>query len=767
MIQVVRGSALLASASALAILSASPAAAQAPVATAPAPTLAPGYAARPQAPKGAPNVLIIMTDDVGFAASSTFGGPIPTLTFDALAAQGLRYNRFNTTALCSPTRAALLTGRNHHSVNAGVISEIATGRPGYNGVLPNDAVTFGRVLKDNGYSTAFIGKNHNTPDWEAGPDGPFDRWPNGFGFDYFFGFNGGETNQWAPALVENRNLIEPPTNDPKYILDHDLADHTINWLRTHASAAPDKPFLVYYAPGTAHGPHHAPREWIDRFKGRFDQGWDRMREESFARQKKLGVIPADAKLTPRPSQIPAWDSLSPDQKKLYARMMEVYAGALAYSDNQIGRVIQEIGQEGKLDNTLIIYIQGDNGASGEGGLGGTTNEIAGLGGIYEPLAFTLSKIDTLGGPMAFGHYPVGWAWAMDTPFQWTKQIASHLGGVRNGMVISWPARIKDVGQLRSQFAHVIDIAPTLYDVIGIKAPASVDGVAIKPLDGKSLAASFSSKTAPGRELQYFEMFGNRAIYDHGWMASTTPERYPWTPGKEVDPKKFKWELYNLDKDFSQADDLAAKYPKKLAELQATFEEEAERNNVLPVQASISDRIGGANRPYPLGGKNEVRFFPSATRFPNGAFPDIRNRSWKISAALKLPAGGESGTVVTQGGRFGGWGLLMLSGKPTFVYKRSSLPEDLFRLESPVALGAGEHRIELVFAYSGGGAGKAGDLTMNVDGAEVGRLRIERTVAGAWPLEGAAVGWDNGTPVVEDYRVPFKLPGVEHVDFKLK
>lgn len=748
----------VATVSALALLAASVVAAQAS---------APGFPPVPQAPKGAPNVLIIMTDDVGFAASSTFGGPIPTLTFDTLASQGLRYNRFHTTALCSPTRAALLTGRNHHAVNAGVISEIATGRPGYNGILPEDAVTFGRVLKDNGYSTAFIGKNHSTPDWETGPDGPFDRWPNELGFDYFFGFHGGETDQWAPALVENRNLIEPPTNDPDYILDRDLADRTISWLRTQSSAAPDKPFLVYYAPGTAHGPHHAPRGWIDRFKGQFDQGWDRMREESFARQQKLGVVPANAKLTPRPSQIPAWDSLSPDQKKLYARMMEVYAAALAYADDQMSRVVDEIRQQGKLDNTLVIYIQGDNGASAEGGLGGTTNEIAALGGVYEPLEFTLSKIDTLGGPMAFGHYPVGWAWAMDTPFQWTKQVASHLGGVRNGMVMSWPARIKDVGQVRSQFSHVVDIAPTLYDIIGIKVPASIDGTLITPLDGKSLAASFDSKTAPGRDVQYFEMFGNRAIYDHGWIASTTPERLPWTPGKNVDAAKFKWELYNLDEDFSQADDLVAKFPKKLAELQATFEQEAKRNNVLPVQASIFDRLAGGIRPSPLQGRQQLRFYPGETRYSNAAFPDIRSKSWKISAAVNLGTAAESGTVVTQGGRFGGWGLVMLSGKPTFAYKRSSLPQDQYRLESPTALGTGEHRIDLDFAYDGGGMGKGGVVSMTVDGVEVARTRLEKTVMGAWTLEGATVGWDSGTPVLEDYRVPFPLAGVRYIDFTLK
>ena len=733
--------------------------------TPPATSLA-AYPAQPKAPANAPNVLIIMTDDVGFGASSTFGGPIRTTTFDALAARGLRYNRFNTTALCSPTRAALLTGRNHHAVNQGVISEIATGRRGYTGVIPDDAITFGRVLRDNGYSTAFIGKNHNTPDWETGPDGPFTRWPNGFGFDYFFGFNGGETDQWAPALVENRKTIEPPTNDPTYILDRDLADHTIDWLRTQRSAAPDKPFLVYYAPGTAHGPHHAPREWIDRFKGQFDQGWDKMREESFARQKKLGVVPADAKLTPRPTQIPAWDSLSADQHRLYARMMEVYAGALAYADNQIGRVIDEVRREGKLDNTLIVYIQGDNGASAEGGLGGTTNEMAGLGGIYEPLEFTLSKIDTLGGPMAFGHYPVGWAWAMDTPFQWTKQIASHLGGVRNGMVVSWPARIKDVGEVRSQFTHVIDIAPTLYDVIGIKVPETKDGVKVHALDGRSIAASFYSKTAPGRDVQYFEMFANRGIYDHGWLANTVPERLPWIPGQNVDPLKFKWELYNLDKDFSQATDLAVKYPQKLAELKVRFEEEAARNHVLPVQTSIFDRLPESNRPSPFEGKSKLSFYPGTARYTNGSFPDIRNRSWNISATLDLPRVGESGAVVTQGGRFGGWGLVLFDGKPTFIYKRSSLPEDLFRLASAKPLGAGKHQVDLGFAYDGNGMGKGGTLTMRIDGEEAGTMRMTQTVAGAWPLEGATIGWDAGTPLVEDYRVPFRIDGVERVDISL-
>lgn len=743
------------------LMAAAPALAQ----EAPIPVSLSAFPAIPQAPKGAPNVVVILTDDVGFAASSTFGGPIPTPIFDQLAERGLRFNRFHTTALCSPTRAALLTGRNHHAVNTGVISELATGRPGYTGVIPDDAITFGQVLKDNGYVTAFIGKNHNTPDWESGPAGPFTRWPNGFGFDYFFGFNGGETNQWAPALVENRNIIEPPSDDPNYILDRDLADRTIDWLRQQQSVAPAKPFLVYYAPGTAHGPHHAPREWIDRFKGQFDQGWDRMREESYARQKKQGVIPADARLTPRPPGVPAWNTLSADQKRLYARMMEVYAGALSHADNQIGRVIDEIRRQGKLDNTLIIYIQGDNGASAEGGLNGTTNEIAALGGNFEPFDYTLSKIDTLGGPLAFNHYPVGWAWAMDTPFQWTKQIASHFGGMRNGMVVSWPAGIKDVGQVRSQFTHVIDIAPTLYDVIGIKPAEAHNGVTVAALDGKSFAGAFASKTAPTREVQYFEMFGNRAIYDHGWIASTTPGRVPWMPLNEVAAKDFKWELYDTSRDYSQANDLAAKNPQKLAELQARFEEEGERNHVLPVQSALRIRIPDFNRPSAFRGLQNIRLFPSATRVPNALFPDIRSRSWKISSSVELTQPNENGAVLTQGGRFGGWALLVMNGRPTFVYRMSSVPADLFRLDATKQLAPGLHRIDVDFNYDGGGLGMGGELVMRADGEEIGRMRMPRTLVSFWPLEGATVGWDAATPVIEDYRVPFRLPGVKYVDIE--
>ncbi len=531
----------------------------------------PDFPKEVQAPKGAPNILLVLTDDVGFAASSPFGGPIATPTFDRLAQSGLRYTQFHTTALCSPTRAALITGRNHHSIATGVIMEMATGYPGYNSLMPKSVGTIGQVLRENGYSTSWYGKNHNVPDWHSSQVGPFDLWPTGLGFDYFYGFLGGDTDQWHSALFENTRPIEAEEQrgDKPTHFDQLMADKAIAWIRMQHAVAPAKPFFVYYAPGSAHAPHHAPKEWIAKFKGQFDQGWDKVREETFARQKRMGVIPASAKLTPRPKEIPAWDSLSADQKRLYARMMEVYTAALAYCDYQIGRVIDAIAALGELDNTLIIFIQGDNGASAEGTLQGTTNEVGTAGnGVEETLPYLLSMIDELGGPKTYNHYPVGWAHATDTPFQWTKQVASHFGGTRNGMVISWPARIKDKGAIRTQFHHVIDVVPTILEVTGLRFPAVLDGVKQKPIEGVSMAYSFDNPNAPSRRTtQYFELVGNRAIYDHGWMASTTPLRLPWvTFGASPNPDDFKWELYNIAEDFSQAENLAAKNPAKLREL---------------------------------------------------------------------------------------------------------------------------------------------------------------------------------------------------------
>lgn len=476
------------------------------------------------APKGAPNVLLIMTDDVGFGASSTFGGPIQTPTFDRLSADGLRYNMFHTTALCSPTRAALITGRNHHSVASGVITEFATGYPGYNSLVPKSAASVGEVLKQNGYNTSWYGKMHNVPDWMSSQAGPFDLWPSGLGFEYFYGFIGGDSDQWHPALFENTRPIEPYLGDPDYIFDRDMADKAIAWMRTQNALAPDKPWLLYYATGTAHAPHHAPKEWIEKYKGQFDQGWDKVREETLARQIELGVVPKGTKLTKRPDEIPAWDSLSADQKRLYARMMEVYAGALSHADHHIGRLLDAVEESGQLDNTIVIYIQGDNGASPEGTLQGTTNEVATAGnGVTEDLPFLLSMIDELGGPLTYNHYPVGWAHSMDSPMQWTKQVASHFGGTRNGLVISWPEGIKEKGGLRQQFCHVIDIVPTIYEAAGITPPEIVNGVKQQPLDGTSLLYTFEQGDVPTKHsTQYFELVGNRAIYKDGWMACTTP-----------------------------------------------------------------------------------------------------------------------------------------------------------------------------------------------------------------------------------------------------
>jgi arylsulfatase A-like enzyme len=734
----------------------------------PAQSSPPQYPAEPQAPRGAPNVLLIMTDDVGFGASSTFGGPIATPVYDALAAHGLKYNEFHTTALCSPSRAALLTGRNHHSVGAGTIQELATGYPGYTSVIPKSAATIAEVLRQNGYSTAQFGKNHNVPDWQNTPAGPFDNWPNGLGFEYFYGFNSGETNQWAPALVENRNVVEPPTDDPTYILDKDLADHAIGWLRTHETQAPTKPVLMYFAPGTAHAPHHAPQDWIDRYKGQFDQGWDKLREETFARQKKLGVIPADAALTPRPPEIPAWDSLSPDQKKVAARLMEVYAAALAHADYQIGRVIGELRAEGKLDNTIVIYIQGDNGASAEGGLDGSDSEMGTLNGVPDPVAHILAHLNELGGPLSDEHYPVGFAWAMDTPFQWTKQIASHFGGTRNGMVVSWPQRIKAEGQLRSQFSHLIDVAPTLYEAIGITAPSEVNGVVQKPLEGVSLVSTFdSAKAASKHTTQYFEMFGNRALYKDGWVAATHPKRVPWVATAEgFDADSYSWELYNVAKDYSEAHDLAAQEPARLKRMQDEFYAEARKYNVLPIDPRALERTQSFMRPYAFNGRQDFTFYPGP-RLTDQAFPDIKNKSFSLTATVDVPAGGAEGVVATQGGRFGGWGIVVYKGVPTFTYRFFNLPGQMVKLTGTQPLGAGQHKIGVDFQYDGGGLGKGGLFVLKADGVELARGRIEHTVPGWFPGDGVGIGRDTGTPIAEDYTMPFAFTGtMERLDVHL-
>jgi len=718
-----------------------------------------------EAPAGAPNILLILTDDVGFGATSVFGGPIQTPNFQRVADRGLRYNCWHTTALCSPTRAALITGRNHHTVASGVITEFATGFPGYNSLVPKSCGAIGAVLKQNGYNTSWFGKMHNVPDWMSSQAGPFDLWPNGLGFEYFYGFLGGDSDQWHPALYENTTPIEPYLGDPTYILDRDLADKAIAWMRMQHALAPTKPWLLYYCTGTAHAPHHAPKDWIAKYKGKFDQGWDKVREETLARQMKLGVVPPETKLTKRPEQLPAWDSLSADQKRLYARMMEVYAGALSHADHQIGRVLDALDQSGQADNTLIIFMMGDNGASAEGSLQGTTNEVATAGnGVPESLPFMLSMIDELGGPLGYNHYPVGWAHAMDAPMQWTKQVASHFGGSRNGMVISWPARIKDKAGLRQQFCHVIDIAPTIYEAAKIMPPSSLDGTPQKPLDGTSLVYTFDDAKSPTRHsTQYFELVGNRAIYKDGWMACTTPLRLPWVTvsGSEANPDDFKWELYNINEDFSQANDLAAKFPDKLKELQAAFDVEAKKFNVYPLDSSFSSRADPAIRPSLTRGRSEFIYFPGMKRIPEGSAPDFKNKSWTIAAEVEIPKGGANGVIATIGGRFGGWVLLLHDSKPLFAYALSNQPNHKFKIQTAQALSPGSHVLRVVFKYDGGGIGKGATATLLVDEKPAGEVKIPQTIAVRFSLdETFDVGEDTGTPVLEEYaeKMPFRFTG---------
>src|SRR5499426_395149 len=715
-----------------------------------------------QAPKGAPNVVLILLDDAGFGQFSTFGGGVPSPTMDKLAAEGLRYNTFHTTALCSPTRAALITGRNHHSAASGVIGEAATGYDGYTTILPRSTGTVGEVLRQNGYMTAWIGKNHNTPVWEASAAGPFDRWANGLGFDYFYGFNGGDMNHWNPVLYENRNLV-PASSDPNYYLTTDLSDHAIGWVRKVKSIAPDRPFLLYVAPGATHAPHQVPQDWIDKFKGKFDMGWDKYREETIERQKKLGVVPQNTKLTERVPGLPAWDSLEPDQKRLYARMMEVFAAYGAECDHEMGRIIDAVKQLPDADNTIFIYIAGDNGSSAEGGLEGPLHENLFFNGITERWQDNLKVIDELGGPKHFNHFPSAWAHAMDTPFQWTKQIASHFGGTRNPMIVSWPARIKDRGGLRQQFMHVIDVVPTLYEAAKITPPDVLDGVRQKPIEGVSLVYTFDDANAPTRHgTQYFELVGNRAIYKDGWMASTTPLRVPWvTIGYEPNPDDFKWELYNISEDFSQANNLVEKYPDKLKELQDAFDVEARKYNVYPLDSSFASRVDPAIRPSLTRGRSEFVYYPGMIRIPEGSAPDFKNKSWTIAAEITVPEGGANGVLATIGGRYGGWALLVQDSKPVFAYAFSNQPEHKFRVASDQPLTAGNHIVRVKFEYDGGGIGKAATATLLVDERQVAQGRIPQTIGVRVSLdETFDVGQDTGTPVMEEYedKMPFRFTG---------
>jgi arylsulfatase A-like enzyme len=715
-----------------------------------------------KAPEGAPNVLLILIDDCGFGQWSTFGGQIPTPNLDRLARSGLRYTRFHTTALCSPTRAAILTGRNHHSAGTGVITEIGTGYPGYSGQIPESCAMVSEVLRQNGYSTAFFGKNHNIADWETSVSGPYDRWPGRQGFDHFYGFIGGETNQWAPALYRDNTPIEmeiPKGKEGHYTLNDALADEAIKYIFKEKSVTPDRPFFIYYAPGATHAPHHVPKEWMDKFKGQFDQGWDKYREETYNRQLQLGVIPPETKLTSRPDEIPAWDSLSPDQKRVASRLMEAFAAYTAQTDYEVGRILDALEQVGQTGNTLIFWEIGDNGASMEGTLSGVFNEMASLNGVAEETSYIIQHIEEIGGPTSYNHFPVGWAWAMNTPFQWGKQVASHFGGTRNPLVISWPERIKDKGGVRDQFHHVIDIEPTILDAAGIPEPYEVNGVPQKPIEGISMAYSFDDPNAKERRnTQYFEMLGNRGIYNDGWIAACRHGRLPWVIGLvSFDFAKDKWELYNLEQDFSEVNDLSAKYPDKLKDLQDLFWVEAAKYNVLPLDDRTAERGDPRLRPSLIAGRTKFTYFPGAVRIPESSSANVKNTSHTITAYIEMPEKGGDGVLVAAGGLSGGYTLYIKEGKP--IYEYNWFTQARYKVTGSEQLPPGPATIRLEFKYDGGGVGKGGLATLYVNNKKVGEGRIEKTIPGRYSLdETFDVGMDTGSPVSADYESPFPFAG---------
>ncbi len=708
-------------------------------------------------PEGAPNVLIVLIDDVGFGASSAFGGPCNTPNFEKLAAGGLKYTRFHTTALCSPTRQALLTGRNHHSVGMGGITEIATAAPGYNSLCPNTKAPVAVTLKLNGYSTAQFGKCHEVPVWQTSPAGPFDKWPSGGGgFEYFYGFIGGENNQWDPALYEGTTPIEPPKTPAEgYHLTEDLADKAIAWVSQQKALMADKPFFMYFAPGATHAPHHVSQEWIDKYKGKFAHGWDAQREITFAKQKELGVIAPDAVLTPRHAEIPAWDEMDPKLKPVLEREMEVYAAFMEHTDYHVGRLIDTLEDLEILDNTLIYVMIGDNGASAEGTLNGCYNEMANFNGMadIETPEFLMSKLDEFGGEGSYGHYAVGWAWAMDTPYQWTKQVASHWGGTRNGTIVHWPKTIQEKGGIRNQFSHVIDVAPTVLEVAGIPEPMIVNSVQQSPYEGTSMVYSFNDATAPEQhETQYFEMFCNRGIYHKGWSA-VTKHRTPWLMGGQAMPAYDDdvWELYDGSKDWTQAHDLSKEMPEKLHELQRLWLIEATKYNVLPLDDRQIERINPdmAGRPSLIKGNKQL-LFAGMGRLSESSVVSIKNKSFAVTADIVAPEQDTNGVLIAQGGRFGGWSLYAKSGKAKFVYNVLGIKE--FAIESTQPIPAGKHQVRMEFAYDGGGLGKGGNVTLYYDGQEVGKGRVEQTQGFIFSAdETTDLGYESGTPVSPDYN----------------
>jgi len=704
-----------------------------------------------KAPAGAPNVLIVLVDDMGFGMPSAFGGPVRMPTADRLATQGLRYNQFHTTALCSPTRMALLTGRNHHTGNMGSITETATAFPGNTGQRPNDVAELAQMLRLNGYSTAFFGKNHETAPWEVSPSGPTDRWPTRSGFDKFYGFYGGETDQWNPTLYDGMTRVPTP-HDPGYNFMTDMTDKAIGWTKFQKSLTPDKPFFVYFAPGATHAPHHVPKEWVAKYRGKFDQGWDKLREETLARQIALGVVPPGTKLANKPEAIKDWNSLTPDERKLFARQMEVYAGFGEYCDYEIGRLFDAIRETGQLDNTLIFYIIGDNGTSAEGGMSGMFSEMTYFNGVEETVQDMLEHYDDWGGPTTYPHMAAGWAVAGDTPFMWTKQIPSNYGGTRNGLIISWPKRIKAVDQVRSQWHHVVDVAPTVLEAASLPEPKVVDGTIQTPIEGVSMVYSFDQPAAKSTHTtQYFEIFGNRAIYHDGWYAATI-HKAPWERLPRGPLQDDTWELYDTTKDFSLVNDLAAADPAKLKEMQDLFIKEAIKYRVLPIDDRVFERINAASagRPDLMGDRTSLTLSAGMDSMSENVFINIKNRSLSITADVEIPQGGASGVILAQGGRFGGWTLYFKDGKPTYCYNFLGLEE--YRVSAPQAVVAGKATIRMNFDYDGGGPGKGGTATLLVNGEKVASGRIERTQAAIFSAdETAGVGADDATPVTADYE----------------
>jgi arylsulfatase len=704
-------------------------------------------------PRGAPNVLIVLLDDVGFGASSAFGGPIQTDTAERLAADGLRFNRFHTTALCAPTRAALLTGRNHHTVGMGSVPDLATSAPGYSSVRPDDCAPLALTLRLNGYSTAQFGKCHEVPMWETSPMGPFDRWPSGSGFEHFYGFIGGETNQYYPALYEGTAPVEPSrTPEQGYHLTEDLADRAIAWVRQQKALMPDKPFFAYFAPGATHAPHQVPKEWIERYRGKFDEGWDALREQILRTQKARGVVPAETELSARPAEIPAWDAMPDALKPILARQMEVFAGFLEHTDHHVGRLIDALQELGVLDDTLVYYIIGDNGSSAEGTPNGTFNELFVFNGAahLETTEFLTSKLEEFGGPTAFNHFAVGWAHATDTPYQWTKQVASHWGGTRNGAIVRWPRGFESRGEIRSQFHHVIDVASTILEAAGIPPPAFVNGIQQQPLHGTSMRYCFDAADAPERrETQYFECVCNRGIYHKGWTA-VTRHSTPWVPGELPPVDEDVWELYDTNTDWSQARDLAAELPDKLEQLKRMFLLEAAKYGVLPLDDRRVERFDAqlAGRPTLIRGKRQL-LFGGMGRLSESSLLNVKNKTHAVTVQFCVPAGGASGVLVAQGGSFGGWCLFLDEGRPAYCYNLFGMTR--FHILGAGTVPAGDHQLRMEFNYDGGGFGKGGNVALYLDGGLAGEGRVEATVPMLFSLdETADVGADTGTTVSERY-----------------